>query len=63
MEWGEDLEREAEEKVRVNSVEPLPDDQCQLAEQEAGQRWDRFYQQHQNRSPATASLVPRGVWE
>lgn len=53
VEWGEELEREAEEKVRANSAEPLPDEQCHLAEQEAGQRWDQFYHQHQNRSPVT----------
>ena len=49
MEWGSDQAQQAEERVRENSIDPLPSDVTMKYEVDAPQHWDTFYQQHQNR--------------
>lgn len=49
MEWTEELERNAEEKVNSNSLQLVEPDAQEKYEAEANLFWDKFYNIHQNR--------------
>ncbi|XP_065571832.1 tRNA N(3)-methylcytidine methyltransferase METTL2-like isoform X2 [Artemia franciscana] len=49
VEWTEEKLKEAEEKVRNNSSQPLDENLRNEYEQKAGEYWDKFYESHTNR--------------
>ncbi|XP_057293075.1 tRNA N(3)-methylcytidine methyltransferase METTL2-like isoform X1 [Hydractinia symbiolongicarpus] len=49
VEWDSELEEEAKEKIKINSVVSLNEDEIEKYEEDAGKFWDIFYCQHQNK--------------
>jgi len=49
VEWNDDLTREAEEKIKLNSESTVPISEQEKFESEANIFWDKFYNIHQNR--------------
>eukprot|EP00731_Ephydatia_muelleri_P007969 Em0004g307a len=49
VQWDEEQQMLAEQKVKDNSSAPLSNEQAEVYEKEAGVRWTEFYRQHQNK--------------
>lgn len=49
VEWNDDLTKEAEEKIKINSEFTVPSSEQEKYESEANLFWDKFYNIHQNR--------------
>jgi len=49
VQWGEEQVREAEEKLKKNSVTQLSEEQASKYEEEASDYWNAFYGAHENK--------------
>lgn len=49
MQWDDEQEQAAKEKVQQNSQVTFSEDHLKLLEENADKHWDAFYDIHQNR--------------